>query len=569
MKITDLKLEVHNMKYKLIGDNDYIFDPQGQILANRGIDDIDTFLHLTDDVTHDYRLLKNIDVAVESLLKHIKNNSKIVLIVDPDVDGYSSGSILYQRIKLIDDNANLIFIVRNDKKHGLEGINLPDDANLILVPDGGSNDFKYHKDLHKKGIDILVLDHHEIEKESEHAIIVNTRLGYPNLNLSGAGVVYKFCKALDDELGIDYADEFLDLVAVGNIGDSMSMKELETRYYVNQGIENINNEFLQALVRKQDYSINGKVNITSINYYINPLINAVVRVGTLEDKIDMFKSFTGEKELVKYKPRGGDETLVPLVDDMARRCTNIKAKQGRMVDKIMPLIDESIEKNGLHNNNAIIVHDVKDIDKGLTGLICNKVASKHKKPVIILSGFDKDNINKGSARGYDKGELKDFKEVVLQSDLFDFAAGHASAFGCGIHIDNINHANDKLNDLLREYNFEDVFEVDFDIPATSLSEDLVYEINDMEDIWGKGIEEPLMLIRDINIKDAEVNLMGKKENTVGIVSGEIKYILFNTDRDTYEMIANAKTVNVVGKAKINRYKGEDQPQITIEAIETF
>src|SRR5690606_19781363 len=136
--------------------------------------------------------------------------------------------------------------------------------------------------------------------------------------LSGAGVVIKFCEALDRNLGLDYSPSFYDLVALGNIADSMLMTELETRYYVQEGLKEVNNDFFNALISKQEYSMGGKVNITGVNFYISPLINSVIRVSNLSEKIDMFKAFIGEKELVKYKPRGSDETLVPLVSDVAR-----------------------------------------------------------------------------------------------------------------------------------------------------------------------------------------------------------------------------------------------------------
>lgn len=118
---------------------------------------------------------------------------------------------------------------------------IPEDTHLLIIPDAGSNQYALHQELKERGIDTLVLDHHECEKESNAAIIINNQLSneYQNKRLSGVGIVYKFCKALDDKLGLDLADSFLDLVAIGNIGDVIDLREPETRYYVKKGLKQI------------------------------------------------------------------------------------------------------------------------------------------------------------------------------------------------------------------------------------------------------------------------------------------------------------------------------------------
>ena len=107
-----------------------------------------------------------------------------------------------------------------------------------------------NKVLKDKGIDVLVIDHHEAEDGySQNAVVINNQLSenYPNKQLSGVGMVYKFCKALDGILGLDFADSYLDLVALGNISDMVSMKSEETRYFVKKGLNNVVNPFLKAL----------------------------------------------------------------------------------------------------------------------------------------------------------------------------------------------------------------------------------------------------------------------------------------------------------------------------------
>src|SRR5690606_2887501 len=159
------------------------------------------------------------------------------------------------------------------------------------------------KQLKDRGIDVIVLDHHDCEKESEDAIVVNNQLSpkYSNKNFSGAGIVYKFLQALDNKLEIKHADYYLDLVAVGNIGDMMDSRELETRYYMTKGLKKINNSFLKALFEKQEYSTKGIVNLINVAFYIVPLCNAAIRAGSTEEKLQMINAFLESNEKVYYK----------------------------------------------------------------------------------------------------------------------------------------------------------------------------------------------------------------------------------------------------------------------------
>lgn len=554
-------------KYNLIGDNDYIFDPIGTIFANRGIDDYKMFLNPKESVVNHFSLLKNINKAVQCLLKHINLNSDILIITDPDVDGYCSASIIYQYIQLINTKASVKWIIRNDKKHGAEGIDIPESVNLLILPDSGSNDFEIHKRLFDRGIDVIVLDHHEAEMESEHAIVVNPQIdNYPNKTLSGAGIVIKFCEALDEHLGVEYSTYFHDLVALGIIADSMVLSDLETRYYVKNGLSEINNDFFNALLEKQKFSTKGIVNIKNISYYIAPLINSVIRIGDLQEKKDMFKSFIGAKELIRYKPRGSSEISVPLFDDMARRCVNARGKQNRIRDKIVQCIDDHIDKNNLIKNKIIFVYNIEIEEENVTGLVANIIADKYKRPTIILNKIDKDGVWKGSARGYDKGEIVNFKDIVIKSNLFEMAAGHQEAFGVKIHKDNVSKVNKVFNKLLVDYDISNSYNVDFEIKANAFKDDLIYIISELNDEWGKGFEEPYILVKDIPIKLSNIELKGQKENVILIKYNNITYIMFKTDRDTFDKINNSNTISIVGRANLNIYNEVKNPQIIIDSF---
>lgn len=554
------------MRYKLIGVNDYLINPIKTILNNRGITDIERFLNLDESVINDWRLLKNIEKAVDCLLAHIKAGSNIFVQVDSDADGYTSSAILINYLKSIFPNINIKWELQEGKEHGIILDKVPSETNLVIVPDSGSNQYEIHSTLKKRGIDVIVLDHHECEKESEDAIVVNNQLSpeYPNKNFSGAGIVYKFCKAIDERLGINKADYFLDLVAVGNIGDVMDMRELETRYYVLKGLENINNSFIQALLKQQEYSIKGVVNITSIAFYIVPLINAAIRVGDKEDKIDMMKSFLESNETVFNQKKDINETIQAAT---ARRLYNLKNKQNRLRDKGVELIEKRIEEKGLLSNKVLIVNVTGILDKNLTGLVATQISNKYKRPVLLIRQKEDSTIFGGSARGYEKGVLKDFKQFLQDIDKFIFCEGHKNAFGFEIEAEKLIQVNNIINDLLKDVEIDvDEYEVDFIIPLEKFNSQIIYDIHKLRDIWGNNIEEPLIALTNITVNKEDMQLLGKNKNTFKFKCRDIDFIKFNYNEKTFNEVFNGEcfVMEVVGRCSVNQWDGKEIPQFIIE-----
>ena len=554
------------MRYKLIGVNDYLIDPIKTILNNRGITDIEKFLNLDESVVNDWRLLKNIEKAVDCLLTHIKAKSNIFVQVDSDADGYTSSAILINYLKSIFPNINIKWELQEGKEHGIILDKVPSETNLVIVPDSGSNQYEIHSALKKRGIDVIVLDHHECEKESEDAIVVNNQLSpeYPNKNFSGAGIVYKFCKAIDEHLGINKADHFLDLVAVGNIADMMDMRELETRYYVLKGLKNINNSFIKALLKQQEYSINGEINIMNIAFYIVPLVNAAIRVGDEEDKINMMKSFLESNETVYYKKKDINESIQTAT---ARRLYNLKNKQNRLRDKGVELIEKRIEEKRLLSNKVLIVNVTDILDKNLTGLVANQISRKYKRPVLLIRQREKSTIFGGSARGYEKGVLKDFKQFLQDINQFIFCEGHKNAFGFEIEAEKLIEVNNIINDLLKDVEIDvNEYEVDFIIPSEQFDIQFIYSIHKLKDLWSNNVEEPLIAITKISVNKEVIQLIGKNKNTLKFKNRNIDFIKFNYSEEEFKKVFNGEcfVMEVVGRCSINQWDGKEIPQFIIE-----
>ena len=187
----------------------------------------------------------------------------------------------------------------------------------------------------------------------------------------------------------------------------------------------------------------GIVNIHNTAFFVVPLINAAVRFATLEEKINMMKSFLGHEEQVYYK-RG--DTYESLHVSVARNLTNIRNRQNKPKDKSIPVIEEYILNENLIDEKVLIIDISNILDKTLTGLVANQIARKYRRPVLLLRAKE-DGVLGGSARGFEEGEVNDFKEFLQQSKLFNLCEGHGNAFGVEIYEENINKLKEyiKLN----------------------------------------------------------------------------------------------------------------------------
>ena len=557
-----------------------------EVLKNRGIDDYYTYLDLDESVVIPYQKLDNIENAVDLFMNHFNNKNKIGVLVDEDPDGFCSASMMYLYIKRMDENYPVEYILhKRAKAHGLsDDVIIPNDIKLLIIPDAGTNDCKECKELSEKGVDILILDHHEKEEDNPYALIVNNQMSnsYPNKCLCGAGVVYRFLQALDDENWNEFADDYLDLCALANISDVMDMRSFETRYLTDLGLLNINNKCFKALIDAQNYSMNGKVNIHNIQWYITPILNGMIRIGSQEEKELLFRAFIEQDEFFEYKKRATKdkpaETIQESIYDRAARlCKNAKSRQDKQKEKSVEQIAEIAQS--IPFDDKVVMIDTSDIlDTGLTGVVAIKIAEIFNKPCILLNKFLDKKTGKitygGSARNVNHSPIESFKDIVNSTNVFNFGKGHANAFGVNLDLDKKDEAINAMNNILRDVKYDSTYRVDFILDIEDVSIKLITELARFEDIVCQGIEEPMLAVENISLTKDCFEIFGKNEDTISFTIDEIKYIQFKCKEGNplYDFLQNAwssddcVTFNLVGKPTINEYNGIRTPQIIIEDV---
>lgn len=563
--------------------NIYEQNPQSvdELVRLRGIEDIDKFLNPSLDDILSPMLLDNCAKAV-NLIKEM-NGKKAMTIVDSDSDGYNASAILLNYLRNVYPDWEIEFFIHEGKNHGLEDvadrdIDL-DEYDIVFLPDAGSND-DYYFEMHPN-TKFLVMDHHlrtVCTEAPKNAIIVNNQLSdnYTNKALSGAGVTWQVCRAMDQTNGTNYADQFYDMVAVAVIGDVMNITTPENRAIISYGLEHFENRFLTELRDAAAYSIGDELTPTGVAFYIVPSINAMCRMGTLAEKIRMFLSFTKPSYQVECHKRGVSKgTMVDVVIESVRECTNAKAHQKKAQTQMAELCEKVIVENDLLANKILIIElgeEFEGIPSEMNGLTATKLSNDYGHPTLI-GRVCSDGFLKGSIRGLSTIDMPPLKEFLLSSGLFDYCEGHSLAAGFSIAKKNVGKFLEWSNERLKDVNITTkTWSVDFNLSAQDANlSNIIISLEKLSNLWGQGFPEALIYIKDIKVSRADIQVMGKNSDTVKVTYKGISYMFFKRSmEEVKQLIAYPHArFNIVGTANVNRWMNKVTPQIFVSDYEIF
>ena len=598
------------MQIKLLKPMNPHYKALEQILVNRNIpyEEISHYLNTTDkDINKPTDLGKSIDDGAKMLCDIIMCNLNALVVCDCDCDGFTSAALLinYLSQQFPSWVANhLKWYVHEGKQHGLIDVMKyieQKNFSLIICPDSSSNDYEQHFELRNKGIRTLVLDHHEADAISSAACVINNQLSdYPNKELSGVGITWQFCRYLDILLGTNYANDYLDLVALGNTGDMMSLTSFETKHLINLGFEpkNIHNPYIYEMWQKNKFKLGEHITSIDAAFYIVPMINAIQRSGTIEEKELLFKAMLDHEafEEVPSTKRGHKPgEMERIVDQAVRVSTNVKNRQTKAQDASMEFLEQKIEKDNLLSHKILLFTlDPGKIDPNIAGLIANKLAAKYQRPCCILTKiidvdptqtFISQNENtlnvvscgrvlyQGSARGYELTGLTNFKDICDEAGV-EWTAGHQNAFGLCIAEDKINYFLTTVDSMLCNLGIstEPIYFVDYIYTGNDVNPDDILSIAGLKSLWGKDFQEASIAIKDLKVSANMVNVYRKSSNTLKItLSNGVCLMKFNATEEECQRLENQKgayiQLNVVGKCHINEWLGNYTPQIFIDEYE--
>lgn len=483
-------------------DEDEIVDA---ILEQRGICNPEHFFNPTEKDLLPLTDLKYIDEAYQVLNRHIENGSNIGVFFDTDSDGVTAGTIMSRYLLNFIPHINTF--INSGKAHGLGNQDLGKYLclDLLIIVDSLDKDTSQYEILKENGIDIIILDHHTVDEKIlywDYATLVSSNLNYANPQLSGAGVVWKFCKYLDEQFLTDYADELTDLAACGMVADMVDMTVMENRYIVSKGLQQIYNPAIKKIVGSFDF------NSTSISFSIAPLVNASNRMDCNEDAVNAFLADDNKEVLRCIKE--------------LKQC---KENQNIEVERLLPSVLEQCEKQ---KDNKLLYVFI-DTPYGISGLLGNKLLEKYQRPIIVLKDYGEQYA--GSFRAI---SVDDFMKICNDSELAE-ANGHELAAGIAIEKSKFEDFINYVESYLQDVEFaEKEAEADVEISTSDITKILVDKVKLIDRVSGEGFKPCRFLVNDIS--NFEVGNMSQGKHLVLRVGELLQYIKwnFNGSFETYE-----------------------------------
>lgn len=506
--------------YKILADCRGMYEQEiiDTILENRGIKDVEHFLNPKEE-----DLLPTMDrmvYAAKIIEDGIDSEKQFGVMFDVDTDGVAAGAIMTRY--LLHYTERVFPYINKGKAHGLIGQDITrfGSVDILIIVDSLDKDTSVYEELVGDGKQIIVLDHHAIETNYDDCVtLISSQRDYDNPHLSGSGVVWKFCKYLDEYFLNDYADDLVDLAACGILADVSDVSELsiENRYIVNKGLDNLKNPAIKKILGS--YEFNSK----AVLFSIAPLINACCRIGKNESVMKLFLA-NENKDILKYK----------------KEVTICKDLQTEEVDRILPDLKDQLDLQ----KDVNVLYGIIDSEYGISGLLGNKCLEIYNKPLFIL--MDKGKSYFGSMRSVGYG---DFMKLCNETGLAELH-GHEEASGIEIKKDNfekfINTVNEKLSNMEQTTSF--IQDVDCLINLEDLTRTLVDKVKAINKVSGEGFKP--LVFKVVGIDEYGIGSFKQGKHLVITPSDNIQLIEWNTSADYEELEDDAlmnEPLEVIGE----------------------
>ena len=548
----------------------YGIDPViARIIRNRDItgdEAIEEYLNGTLADIPSWKLLKDIDKAVEIISGKIDAGTKMRIIGDYDIDGVTATYILLKGFKRLGANVDTYIPDRVADGYGIHDHlikkAMEDGIDTIVTCDNGisaSSQITYAKEL---GMTVVVTDHHEVpftdNEEGRTYIlppadaIINPKQAdctYPNKNICGAVVAMKLVFALYEKYRLpeEEKEDFLEPAAIATVGDIMDLQG-ENRILVKEGLARLpftKNKGLKALIRAIGLE-DQKITSYDIGFRLGPCINASGRLDTAMRSLALLQS-EDEEEAAK------------LAGDLKALNDSRKALTEKGTEAAYKLIESSDLKN-----DRVMVVFLPECHESLAGIIAGRIREKYHKPTFVLTRGEKSL--KGSGRSTENYSM--YEELVKCDSLLVQYGGHPMAAGLSIEEENVEKFRQTLNDncTLTEEDMIPKIVIDVPMPISYINEELVEQLSILEP-FGKGNTKPLFAQK--NLRVLKVGIYGKTQNTVKLQlrdpSGAVMDGLYWGEAKEFADFARShETISVTYYPRINSYMGRESLQIVIQ-----
>ena len=571
--------------FQHISEKFHISPRVASLIRNRdviGDDAIEKYLNGTIADLYDGMLMKDMDKAVAVLGEKIKENAKIRIIGDYDIDGIQSTYILLEGFRMLGADVDSDIPDRMKDGYGLNR-NLIDraleaDVDTIVTCDNGiaaAEEIAYAKSM---GMTIVVTDHHEVPYTEigagrryilpEADAVVDPKqedCTYPFKGLCGAAVAYKLVEALMEAMGKDAedADYLMENVAIATIGDVMDLVD-ENRIFVKQGLDMLKrteNLGLKALMGCTGVNVD-KLSPYHIGFVIGPCMNASGRLDTAKRALELLEA----KKVAEADLLAGD----------------LKALNDSRKDMTAQAVEEAfiqVENSELKDADVLVVY-LPECHESLAGIVAGRIREKYYRPVFVLTKGAEGL--KGSGRSIETWHM--YEGLNRVKHLLSKFGGHKMAAGLSMPEENLEQFRKEINEksgITPEYLNEKIA-IDMQLPFECVNEKFVEELAVLEP-FGKGNARPVFAERQVQVESARI--LGKNKNVLKLqvkdLHGTRMDAMYFGDVNTFVEYVREKFGDIACECllrghghgivmaftyypDINEYQGVRTPQIVIQ-----
>lgn len=546
-----------------------------RIMRNRGMETkeaMERYLYGTLDGLYDGGRMKNMGEAVAVLIKKLREEKRIRIIGDYDIDGVCASYLLLTGLRRAErelgkrtgpaGSTRIDYEIPDRVRDGY-GINeaiirqaAADGVDTLVTCDNGIAAAKEISLAKELGMTVVVTDHHEVPVEEERQVLPPADVvvdpkqegeTYPFRDICGAVVAYKLVEKLYEASRVPREEwrELLEFAAIATVGDVMRLQD-ENRILVKYGLKQMactRNLGLRKLVEKTGLDITD-LSAYHIGFVIGPCLNAGGRLQTAKAALRLFLS--------------EDEAEAEHLAEELKELNDIRKDMTKKGE------DEAIAQvETQYMEDKVLVVFLPDCHESLAGIIAGRVREHFHKPSIVLTRSG--DMVKGSGRSIEPYHM--FRELTKVRELLPKFGGHPMAAGLSIKEEDVPEFRRRLNEnaVLTEEDFIPRVWIDVPMPLEYVTEGLVEELKRLEP-FGQGNEKPLFAQKGLMIRSLRV--LGKNRNVVklGLVTDtglSMDGLLFGDGDAVQRELAGKDRIDIVYYPDVNEYNGNRTLQAVI------
>ncbi len=531
-------------------------------LVERGLTDpgeAHRFLNPRLEDLHDPLRLPNCAEAVQVLLQAKERGERVFVHGDYDVDGITSTAIWTRSLRRL--GFDVFPHVPHRIKHGY-GVQeeavfhaMKQGAKVLLTCDCGSSAHQAVSRAKQLGMKVIITDHHELGAQLPEAdAFVNPHLeghDYPFPHLSGAGVAFKVAQQVAVELGAraeQFQRAFLDLVCLGTIADVVPLVG-ENRIFAHFGLKLLpqsKKKGIRALLKVAE--VQGEVRSYDVAWRLAPRINAAGRIDDAERALRLM--LTEDEEEAQELAKELNEL------NEARR-----AEEQRILEQALETLSE-MDAESL----PLLMVWAEEWHRGVVGIVAGRLCEQYNRPVFLASVDAETGVAHGSARS---PEVYDLHEALMQKrDLFLSCGGHARAAGFSASVEALEAVREELlahaQSVLKPEDLVPAVRATAEITAEDVNHKSFIELEKLEP-HGEANPRPLFVMRNVKFADFQPTSNPEHVRFQILAERPIFGIGFRSSH-LFESLRPGDPVDLLVRASINRYNGNEYPQLLLEGL---